>query len=137
MPEQPFPGVTGFFTSDEVPLSERQDGRWLNGFTSRAAFARVQAGYACGNCLAKFEMYMAVCPICKMARDVAADLRPDPDNWNAYWGDHLNGTGDGKGGATQTRTADEAIAAIFADPDIEQVPLKKLAPPKFGRGRPK
>ncbi len=128
--------VEGFFTADEVPFNERQDGRWLNGFSSSEAFRRVQAGYGCGNCLAKFSCYMPVCPVCGLQRDVAADLRGDPDGWRAYYADHVNGTGDGQGGATRTRTATEFIHDVMGDPNVEQVPVKKLGPSKFGRGRP-
>ncbi len=132
-----FPGVIGFMDSNAVPYNERQpDGTWLNGFADSEAFRRVQAGYACGSCLAIFAHYMPVCPVCGLERDVAADLRGDPDGWRSYYDEHMNGTGDGKGGPTVARTADEAIASIFKDPDIENVPVKKLGPSKFGRGRP-
>lgn len=120
------PGVVGFFTADEVPMSERKNGKWLNGFASTIAYDRVRAGYACGNCLAKFAIFMAVCPVCHARRDVAADLLPTPPEWQSYWDEHNYGTGDGKGGATVTRTVDEALGSIASSPDVEQIPLSKL-----------
>ncbi len=137
MAEQSFPGVIGFFKADAVPYNERQpDGSDLNGFADAEAFRRVQAGYACGSCLAIFAHYMPVCPVCGLERDVAADLRGDPDGWRTYYDEHMNGTGDGQGGATRTRTATEFIHDVMGDPNVEQVPVKKLGPSKFGRGRP-
>ncbi len=130
------PGVIGFFTADEVPYNERRGGQWLNGFASTEAYRRVQAGYGCGSCLAKFSVYMPKCPVCGLERDVAADLKPDPGGWQSFYTDHLYGTGDGEGGPTRTRTVDEALASIAADPDVENIPLRKLMPSRHGRGRP-
>ena len=124
--------VTGFFTADEVPMSDRVNGQWLNGFASTEAFKRVQAGYACGQCLAKFAMYMAKCPLCGVERDVAADVKANPAGWQEHWTEHHYGSG-----ATVPRTETDFLRDIHNDPSIEQIPLSKLGPVKHGRGRPK
>lgn len=125
------PSVVGFFTADEVPYSERKDGRWLNGFASTEAFKRVQAGYACGNCLAKFSMYMAVCPLCGLRRDVSADVEATPQDWQAFYDQHNYGSG-----ATETRTMEDVLRDLHTSPDVEQIKMSKLKPSKHGRGRP-
>ena len=124
--------ITGFFTADEVPMNDRVNGQWLNGFASTEAFKRVQAGYACGQCLAKFAMYMAKCPLCGVERDVAADVKATPGLWQSHWDDHNYGSE-----ATVPRTEHEFLHDLHNDPNVEQIKLSKLMPSKHGRGKPR
>ena len=127
------PGIAGFYTSTQVPFSERQpNGRMLHGFADREAFDRVMAGYACGQCLAIYTMYFAVCPLCGTKRDVQLDVKAAPQDWQAYFDEHNFGSG-----ATETRTMEDVLRDLHDPANVEQVPLKGLMPSKRGRGRPR
>ncbi len=117
--------------------AQDKGGGWLNAFADPDDIARIAAGYGCGNCCAKFSMYMAVCPVCHTSRDVNLDMKGAPEDWQQYWDQHNYGTGDGMGGATVTNTIDDALKAISENPNVEQIPVSKMLPPKWGRGRPK
>src|SRR5436190_24317089 len=87
MPENPFPGVVGFatpiFTQE---LTEHRDGPLLNG-VSASLHERIEAGYACGHCLALFIFYMATCPVCGNVRDLSRDIQGSPP---PLWQQHLD-----------------------------------------------
>jgi hypothetical protein len=103
----------------------------MHTFSDPAAFDKVRLGYACANCLAEFATYMPVCPLCGNERDVHADLRETPAEIQAYW-DEANGPGE----KTVARPMHETIAEIVAgQADMEQIPLKKLRPSRWGAGR--
>lgn len=103
----------------------------INGLTEED-FAKVAAGYACGECLADYgAIYRPSCPICGTTRDVSADAAPMPQ----VWADHLDARqeADEHIAATPMPTMEQVIRSFEADPD--RVNIKKLAPSKWGRGR--
>lgn len=62
-----------------TPIYSKHDGeRWIFGL-SEEDFARVQAGYACENCLEPFTMWVASCPVCK--HENRHDVVPLPREW--------------------------------------------------------
>ncbi len=126
--------VTGFL---KPILAEKDhvEGGWKNTF-DEIDIGRIVAGYACGNCAVTFSNFTEVCPVCHTTRDEQLAVRQASDDLQAYWNEHLYGTGDGKGGATVTNTIDDAIGAIMANPDIDHIRTSQLKPPRFGRGRP-
>jgi hypothetical protein len=109
-----------------------QGGGYLNAFADPEDIARIAAGYACGNCCAIFSMYTPTCPVCHTTRDVNLDIKGSPADWQAYWDQHNYGSG-----TTETNTIDDALKAISENPNVEQIPVSKMLPPKWGRGRPK
>jgi hypothetical protein len=98
-----------------------RDGRTLNGLTSEG-FKMVMAGYACGECLAMFDRYTLVCPVCGSWHN-PEQVVPAPQ----LWLDHL-----------AERYADEpyekpavvnpfdAIQQVMENPEVEKIPLQKL-----------
>ncbi len=87
-------------------------------------YDRVMAGYACGDCCAVFDTHMGdFCPVCGLSRELGQKPEADPDNWNAFLDEHLNGSG-----TTQTRTPQEFIRDVMGDQDIEQARLSQLRP---------
>lgn len=101
-------------------------------------------GYACGNskCLADYGgVYRVVCPICGFDRRASSPDRfmvPVPMEWEA----HLRArreVEDGPARRTGQRlpTIEDAFLGLKNNPDVENVSLKKLGPPKWGRGRQK
>ncbi len=96
---------------------------------------KVRAGYACPRCLADFgAMYRAKCPMCQHVRDVERDFGEAPEMWVQH---QRELQADGPVQRTRARTADEAIAAVMRDPDVEHNTIRSLMPSKFGRGRPR
>ena len=118
--EQLAPIVKGFLTA--IYSSPQPNGRTVHGL-SQADFDRVMSGYACGECLATFDTYMDPCPVCGLSREIGAQPQADPDNWNAFFDEHLNGSG-----KTETRTAHEFLRDIQGDPDVEHANLSQLRP---------
>ena len=114
------PLVTGFL--NPIYSARQPNGRHVHGLTPDD-YDRVMSGYACGECCACFNTYMDVCPVCGFNREIAAQTQADPDQWNAYLEEHLNGSG-----RTQTRTAAEFIRDVGGDPDIEQANLSSIRP---------
>lgn len=109
--------INQYVTGWMIPVMKRTDpstGEVLNGL-GLADFGRVKAGHGCPKCLAKFNTYMPVCPACDYARDVLSDVAETPQ----YWVDHLEDRANGSQGG-RPLTADEFIAEVMADPDIEQ-----------------
>lgn len=74
--------VKGFlvpvFSDDVIPGREQRHG------LDRESFEMVVSGFACGRCLAYFNTYTAVCPVCDHHRDVHADVVRAHD-----WEQHL------------------------------------------------
>lgn len=111
--------VNGFLTPTYV--DKDASGRMLNAFSDPLDIKRIAAGYACGNCCATFRSFQLTCPVCGLATNVSGQIGDTPDLWNEHFDEHLNGSG-----KTETRTPDEFLAAVSADKDIDQVPLRKL-----------
>jgi hypothetical protein len=108
-----------------VPVFQQEgpNGRMLNGL-SPGDYQRVVAGYACPDCLAKYKTYLATCPVCGWERNVQNDVERTP----AMWVQHLEDRADETFGVrmpTQERI-EQALKDIHEDPDIEQIPLRKL-----------
>lgn len=101
--------------------------RNVHTFSDPAAFERIRSGYSCASCLARFNTYMVRCPLCGNERDVAADIQETAAETQAYW-DEANSPGE----KTVARPAHEAIRALIDSAELEQVPLKKLRPPRWG-----
>jgi hypothetical protein len=96
-------------------------------FSDPEAFERVRLGYSCAGCLARFRTYMPRCPLCGNERDVAADLAETPADIQAYY-DEATGPGE----RTVARPMHETIAELASSPDVEQIPLRKLRPSRWG-----
>jgi len=97
-------------------------------FSNREDFDKVRLGYACAVCLCEFTCYMPVCPLCGNERDVHADMKETPADIQAYW-DEANSPGE----KTVARPMHEAIEELVrGSADVEQIPLKKLRPSKWG-----
>lgn len=122
------PTVTGFLTPIMFEKNHEQGG-YTNAF-SELDISRIVAGYACGNCCAVFSTFTDVCPICHTTRADQLGVGPAPADWQAFYDEHNYGSG-----TTQTNTIDDALKAIHESPDVEQIPMSKLKPPRFGRGR--
>jgi hypothetical protein len=127
----PYPTVTGFMTPMFVDKARGGRTGYVNAFADPADIERIAAGYACGNCCATFSIYHATCPVCGTTRDVNLDVKKAPADWQAYWDEHNYGSG-----TTETNTMEDALKAIAESPDVEHIPVQKLSPSKFGRGRP-
>jgi hypothetical protein len=98
-------------------------------FSDPEAFERVRLGYSCAACLARFETYMPVCPLCGNERDVHADMKETPADMQAYW-DEATGPSPGR---TEARPMHEVIEEIVAgNADMENIPLKQLRPSRWG-----
>lgn len=99
------------------PVFTREDpttGELLNGL-GPSDFHRVVAGYGCPKCCAKFKTYLVTCPVCGFTRNLEEDIVAPPRDWvehleerNAAWAD------------SKPLSADEFIAEVMRDPDIEQ-----------------
>lgn len=101
-----------------VPVMKRTDpytGDVLNGL-GPVDFGRVRAGHGCPKCLAMFNTYLPVCPVCDYQRDIAADIQ---DKAPQHWVDHLKDryAEDQQGGTPVS--FDEFMGEVLADPDIE------------------
>lgn len=94
-----------------------------------AEFEKVRQGYACARCLAEFFHYMAVCPVCGLERDIAADIRAAPQPWLDRDKELAKPTH-----KTRVATAEDALAHLALPANAEQIPLKGLRPSKWGRG---
>jgi hypothetical protein len=112
--------VVGFLSP--IYSAVQPNGRTVNGY-SREDFDRVMAGYACGDCNAAFATYQDVCPVCGLSREIGARPQDDPDNWNAFLEEHLNGSG-----KTRTRTPEEFLRDVSADPDVDQTTISSIRP---------
>ena len=105
--------VTGWM----VPVMKRTDpmtGEVLNGL-GPVDFGRVRAGHGCPKCLAMFNTYLSVCPVCQYQRDVLADVQEAPQHWVDHLKDRQNE--DLQGGAPVS--FDEFMDDIVRDSDIE------------------
>lgn len=104
------------------PVFEHEDpvtGRRTPGFTPRDA-AMIAAHYACPGCYAVFQIVRVSCPVCHLQfRDFHVESFPD------LWVNHLRDREYGAPAETQP-TIDQALGAVAADPDVDQVPLDKL-----------
>ena len=100
---------------------------------SHTDFCKVRDGYACSRCLAEYTTYLVRCPVCGHERDIAADLKaPDPLHV-AHLREREDTVGQDLGG--MVRSFDEFMKQIEANKDIDHVPLEKLGPRKWGKGR--
>ena len=79
-------------------------------------FRRVQAGYGCPDCLAKFKTYLVKCPVCGLERDVYSDMQAPPE----LWVDHLKERHRNDGEKTKPLGFDEFMAEVARDPNIER-----------------
>jgi len=112
----------------EIP-EYSDDNTGTHTFSDPEAFERVRLGYSCASCLARFNMYTPVCPLCGNERDVLADMKETPADIQAYH-DEATGPSPGK---TEARPMHEVIEEIVAgNLDIESIPLKKLRPSRWG-----
>lgn len=118
--------VTGFLVPE---YSDAERGQHT--FSNPEDFEKVRLGYACAFCLAEFNTYMPVCPLCGNQRDVARDIKETPRDLQAYY-DEATGPGE----RTETVPMHETIAQLLGSRDVEHIPLKGLRPSKRGRGRP-
>jgi hypothetical protein len=118
--EQLKPLVVGFLTA--IYSSPQPNGRTVHGL-SQADFDRVMSGYACGECLAMFDTYMDPCPVCGLSREIGGRVDEDPDQWQAFYDEHLNGTD-----KNTPRTSLEFLRDIQHDPDVEHAKLSQLRP---------
>lgn len=92
------------------------NGQTLNGLTERG-MEMIKDGYACGECLATFDHYTVVCPICGLSRDVMADVQEAPQ----LWLDHI---------AERENPGEHFVPATFeeamiARQDFNEIPRKK------------
>lgn len=117
--------VRGFLT----PVYSDHE-RGIHTFENPLDFELVRLGYACANCLAYFDQYVAVCPACGNERDVAKDMAQTPTDWQAFYEEET-----GPGEATVPIRAHEAIEQLAVSPDVEHIPLDRLKPSKWGRGK--
>lgn len=113
--------VIGFGTP--VYSQDLPNGRTMHALNDPDLFQQINEGYACGQCLARFDTYMQVCPVCGLNREKAAEVQTTPDDWNAFYDEHLNGTG-----KTKTRTPDEFFTDLAADRDVDQTTISALKP---------
>ena len=112
------PLVIGFLSPIYSKLQE--NGRHVHGLT-KDDFDRVMAGFSCGECLACFDTYQETCPVCGLSRELGARWQDDPDGWNAYHDEHLNGSG-----KTETRDVHSFLADLHKDKDVDHVDLSRL-----------
>lgn len=100
-----------------VPLMKRTDphtGEVLNGLGPQD-FARVRAGHGCPKCLAKFDTYLPICPVCGYERNILADVQEAPQHWVDHLADrHAE---DQQGGTPVS--FDEFVGEVLTDSDIE------------------
>ena len=112
-----------------VPIFREEDpstGRLLNGLGPED-YRRVVDGYGCADCLAKFRVYTAACPLCGWTRNIQNDVESAP----GYWLQHLEDRANPDWGVTYPTTQakiEQALADIHADRDVEHTTLKKLKP---------
>lgn len=99
---------------------------------SHTDFCKVRDGYACSKCLCEYTTYLVTCPVCGHQRDLAADLAaPDPLHV-----DHLTERRDTEGmDSGVPRSFDEFMREIEKNGDIDHIPVEKLGPSKWGKGR--
>ena len=119
-------GIIGFLTPHMVEATP--GGGVLNAFSDPADIDRIQKGYACGNCCAVFDGFRLDCPLCRQPTEVARRDAPAPQ----VWADHVREREHGDT-ATGTRSIDEFLRALAADKDVDQVPLSRLKPSRWGR----
>ena len=119
--------VVGFLTPEFF-----DEATGIVAFSNKADFEKVRLGYACANgaCLAEFSTYTVTCPICGHKRDVAEDLRTAPQVWQEYF-DERNKPAH----KTRTASAQDALSHLAVSPDVERIPLSRMKPPKWGRGK--
>lgn len=101
-----------------IPVMKRTDpatGEVLNGL-GPADFARVRAGHGCPKCLAMFNTYIPVCPVCRYERNVMADIQ---DRAPQHWVDHLKDRYDEDQRGGTPVSFDEFMGEVLKDPDIE------------------
>lgn len=101
-----------------VPVMKRTDpytGDVLNGL-GPVDFDRVRAGHGCPKCLAIYNTYLVVCPVCDYTRDLAADIEGKAPQ---HWVDHLadRHAEDAEGGTPLS--FDEFMGEVLKDSDIE------------------
>ena len=105
-----------------VPIMKRTDpftGATLNGL-GPDDFLRVQQGYGCPQCLAKFKTYLATCPACGFVRDVESDFQQTPD----LWADHLRQRHMDDGPSAKPVDVDTFLDEVMKSKDIEHRRLK-------------
>lgn len=122
--------VKGFL----VPVFQEKapDGRFLNGL-DEISFAKVRAGYACADCLAEFDKYTAVCPVCGLSRDVEADVKEAPRLWTEHLRERHLDVPAAKPDVINP-FAGGPLPPDFTLPEMDTVPLSKLRKSKWGRG---
>lgn len=120
--------IVGFI--DPVFTEELPNGRHMHALADRDDFKRIMEGYACGECLAKFDCYMEICPACGLSRADAAKVDKTPGEWDAFHQEHLHG---GVTGAPNT--FEQMMDAQRADVDVETVALSRLRPGSAKRRR--
>jgi hypothetical protein len=106
--------VTGFLTalfSEELP-----GGKWKHGLNP-SDFEMVLSGYACGQCLATFDRFTLLCPICKTWHDVGSSPMETPQ----LWLDHLAERNAPVPVEKPALSFDAAMARVMQDPEVEQI----------------
>ena len=91
-------------------------------------FNKVAYGYACSECLAEFQTYMAKCPVCGHERNVQKDIEAKPPQ---LWLDYLRERnaierGEMEAPAVVPAGIDSLVRELENDPDVETIPLSKL-----------
>lgn len=100
--------VNGFI--EPIFTGRAPNGQTLQGISPEDA-RRIQQGYACGECLATFNTFTLVCPVCQRPTNVL-DVPPPQE-----WLDHLHERENGPVEHNQPRSFDEMMArrALEAD----------------------
>lgn len=111
------PLIVGWHTPIFTELQGNRHVHALN----REAFDEVMAGYCCGECLARFNTYQQICPVCGLDREQSSRFDPQPEGWQDYWNEHLYG-----GVTGRPNTAEDMLRRVAADKDIDQAKLSSL-----------
>jgi hypothetical protein len=117
-----------------VPVFEDTDpttGQKLHGL-SVEDFEKVAQGYGCPACLAEYTTYLVRCPVCGYERDVGVDIQRAPEHWQQHLEDRASGY---QAPIPNAFDIDEHLARVGQDPNVEQIPLKKLKPTRRGARR--
>ena len=110
--------VVGFLTP--VYSQDLPNGRQMHAMGSRADFDKIETGYACGGCLAVFNTFVQVCPVCGVQRGELSNQQ-HPREWDDFYSEHLNG-----GVTGRANTPHDMLARVAADKDIDQAKLSSL-----------
>lgn len=114
--------VTGFLIaefSQELPGGKTQHG------LTPIGFQMVLDGYACGQCLAKFDKYMEVCPVCETRREMGAQPLEAPQLWLDHLAERYSPVPYEKPPVVNPFMANDLsfMQRLRSNPDVEQIDL--------------